>query len=452
MGGRADLTSNIDVTVALIADPWAWKVRVVEQIDVDSPASARRRRSLQCATLRPVIAAAAALASAKDADEPDEALVVVPIAPIPKGPLLEFDVEGPGGSPAFLVQRADIASREASFLGACARDVGRPLSPRVLAIVEATLGFTESHWARYRPDLVAYLDSGLEAAFERDLADACVARSVQAAQVLAPYADVPDPLDSAVENPALVVPGLVASGTLAVPEVVPALTEYVGWLTDVRSIAESESPRAYHAATLLEALVDYGRYYDLMAIVAVPLDEPFLIKIADRRPLDLSIRNEGTQSVVIADARSNHVALRVVDPNFRLTDVRAQSAAGTGTAYGTFTSRESAQVHAFYAFEPDRAYRITLRFRVALLVRLQVVPYALTVLLVAAAVAVYSLRPVPSDLALIVGPVLFTATLLLSREPSALGSRLRRLTTAALGAAMVLVGVASAIALWDHKP
>ena len=314
MGHQVDLTSNVDVTVALLNDPWAWKVRVVEQIDVDSPESARRRRSLQCAALRPVIAHAASLKPVTGAKGPDEALVVVPIAPIPKGPLLEFDLEGPGGSQAFLVQRADIATRETAFIARAARGVGHAVPASVLQMVEAALGFAGAHWSRYRPDLRQYLADGLEAAFDAAAADTCVTLARRAAGILEPFTETPAPLDSPVENPALVVPHLVAEGTQSSERVVAMLAEYVEWVGALSELATSGSEQAPDARVLVESLVDYGHHYDLMAIVAVPLDEPFLIRVADRRPLVLSpFVNEGEQSLVIADARSNHVTVRVTD-------------------------------------------------------------------------------------------------------------------------------------------
>ena len=93
-----------------------------------------------------------------------------------------------------------------------------------------------------------------------------------------------------------------------------------------------------------------------------------------------------------------------------------------------------------------------LSFRVALLRRLQLVHYALTAVLVATAGAVVALRPPPSDLALIVGPATFAASVLLSREPSALGSRLRVVTTVAVTGATVLLALAAGFALWSHLP
>lgn len=453
MTNRLDLSSNLDVTCALVADPWAWKVRVVEQIDVDSPESTFRRRSLQCAALRPVIADAAGLPVDKGEGAAARALMVVPIAPIPKGPLLDLDIEGPGGTPAFLVQRADIASREALFIVSASTRLGVDVPPAVAALIEAALGFTEAQWARFRPDIETYLKRGLEASYDDSVADACLELAEEAARILDPFTEVPSPLDSAVENPALVVPTLVAEHAVPMSEVVITLTEYVEWLATLEGMSKLGGASAEQAETVLEALVDYGSYYDLMAIVDAPLDEPFLIKVSDRRPLHLSPINSGEQSVVISDARSNHVVLRVTDPNARLSHVRARSVAKDGDAYGTFTSRESPQVHSSYAFEEDRDYRMVLTFRVAMLRRLQAVPYALAMLLVVIAAGVVGLRPAPRDLALAVAPATFAASVLLAREPSALGSRLRIITTTlVIVATAVLIFVASLDVWTTYNP
>jgi hypothetical protein len=439
-----DLTSDVDVTTALLDDPLAWRVRVVEQIDVDSPVSALRRRSLQCAPLRPVLARAGIRLS----PDADEALAVLPFGPIPKHPLLEFDVEGPHGTQAFLLPRAAIAARELALLKKLAADAGLVPGIFSLALMEAALGFTEAHWGDFRPDLLGYLASGSDLPRYSQEVGAWSDTARHVARALAPYAEVPSPLDSPVENPALVLPILLANDVLTPATAVEAVTEFLVLMAEAAYVAVQGSGRAAAAATFLRTLVDFGSYYELFAVVRVPLDEPFLVKMSDRRPLTLSrFRNAGEQSAVIADARSNHVALRVTDPNARLSGVRALTPSKDAEAYGTFTPRQSPQVHAAYAFEPDRDYRIMLTFRVAALWRLQLVPYALAILLFGLAVVIVGERPGPRELAVLVGPGALAASIVLAREPTALGSRLRRLSNSLVVAA---TGAVVAVSTWMY--
>lgn len=440
-GSCIDLLLNREVTAALLGAPLEWRVRVVEQIDVDSPTGTHRRRSLQTQPLRPVIAAAVGVSDAQAASVATHALLALPVAPVSKGPLLDFDVYGPAGESALLLPRAEIAARQVLLLAAQAEEAGVPITAAAAMVAEQAFAFTDAPWRQFRPDLHAYLLAGTEpdaepqvAEWER-LADA-------AGSVLAPYADTPS-ADSAVECPALVVPALLAEGLVNGPAAATqALQEYADLcLAAVAAARDDGNPeRAGSALVFLNTLVDYGTHYDLMAIMKVPLDEPFLVKTSDRRSLSLSIgRNEGRQSLVIADAQSNHVALRVIDPNARLAGTpRADHPAG-GRAYGLFAATQSAQVHSFYASDPDRDYRILLVFQVASLKRLQGVPYAIAAALVVLSLLVLVEDPGDRELALLVTPAALAATILLSREPSALGSRLRLVSTYALGAATALL-------------
>jgi hypothetical protein len=437
-----DLTADVDVTTALITDPLAWRVRVVEQIDIDNPHSALCRRSLQCAPLRPLLADLGALPRRAV----DTALAVLPLCPMPKGPLLDFDVDGPGGSPAYLLQRADIAARETAVVEYLAAQAGLDLSP-ARVVVKAALGFTEGAWQTYRKDLdlVGYLTDGTGLPYGAAEIAQWLDLSERATALLAAYAPIPAAEDSAVLTPALVLPVLL--GEQLVPSI-GAATEALSAYLDLLTAADSDADDA--AGDFLDALVDYGSSYDLLAVVRVPLDEPFSVKVVDRRPLRLSpVRNAGTHTVVLADARSNHVALRVTDPNVRLAGkVRAGAYGGSGAAYGSFTSRTTAEVHAFYAFERDRDYRIALHFRVAVLRRLQLVPCALGVLLLALAWAVHDRQPSAGEFALLVGPGALGASLLFARESSALASRLRRLSTM-----LVIVGMTAVflVAAWQYR-
>jgi hypothetical protein len=436
-----DLVLNRDVTAALLLDPLSWRVRVVEQIEIDSPNAAVRRRSLQTQPLRPVIAAAAGLPPSPGAQGARRALLALPTAPIPKGPLVDFDVTGPAGNPALLLPRAEIAARQAVFMAALADRAALEVREEAFLISELAFGFTGTPWREFGGDLAAYLIAGTDpsaaehVARWRELGD-------RAAKALAPWAEVPS-ADSAVENPALVIPALLASGLATDANGATALLEQYAELCERAAEAARSAgagPVAQAADTFLAALTDYGTNYDAMAVMEVPLDEPFLTKTSDRRPLTLSLlRNEGRQDVVVADAQSNHVSLGVKDPNARLTGVRADDATGQARAYGLFPARKTPEVHSFYAAEEDRDYRIVLVFRVATLKRLQLVPLGVAAGLFALSALALREDLADRDLALLLAPAALASGILLAREPSALGSRLRVLSTYLLFAGVIVL-------------
>lgn len=460
-----DLTADREATVALLDRPLEWRTRVVEQVDIDSPTGTLRRRSVQCEPLRPVLASAGVPLGDGTATR---ARIVVPIAPVPKGPLLDFDVTGPDGTSALLLSRGEIAFRELGVVRVLAERAGLGLSDDAAAVAELAIGFTDGPWRQFRrgrtrrwlpgdspagrrllaDDTDRYLRRGVDADVDYWLAG-WRDKSDEARRLLAPFAERPSS-DSAVENPVLVVPPLLSGGAAAGPGDVDRLLDaYVRLCRDAVAAADGTAnpDRQVAAGVFLDVLTDYGAYYDLLVVAEVPLDEPFLVKTEYRRPLSLSaVGNRGRQDVVIADALSNHVALRVTDPNTRLAGVGLEQAGGTRgyrqRSFGLLAATSTPQVHSFYGPDDDRDYRAVLSFRVATLRRLQVVPYGVSVaLLLCAAVA---LREDPDDpvLGLLVGPAALAASVLLAREPSALGSRLRVLSTyLVLGAVAVLFSV-----------
>ncbi|RUQ86334.1 hypothetical protein [Labedella gwakjiensis] len=254
---------------------------------------------------------------------------------------------------------------------------------------------------------------------------------------------------SAAESPQLVMPGLLIDGDIAdEQEATRSLAEYQSLLQRMDSLSDPDNPNV--ADDFLISLADYANYYDLIVALKVPLDEPFLVKITERRDIGRGIGiGPGTQELVVADARTNHVTFKVEDPNVRISSFSAYSSSNDDFAYGLFQSRQDAQNRAFYAHNPDRDYRIVLRFRLALLRRLQLVPYSVAALLGLLTLALWLDTPETLEgFALVVGPSALAASVLLAREPSTLGSRLRTASTtvvtlsllALLGSATYLYG------------
>lgn len=157
----------------------------------------------------------------------------------------------------------------------------------------------------------------------------------------------------------------------------------------------------------------------------VPLDEPFLVKFAERRDLRLSpLGNRGTQELVVADAQTNHVTFKIPDPNVRIRDFLALKPGSAVYSFGAFQSRSDAQNRALHAHDPDRDYRIRLSFQLGLLRRLQLVPYFAASLLALLTLALLTERPTDlRTLALIAGPAALAASVLLAREPSMIAAR-----------------------------
>lgn len=432
-----DLSENEHVTVSLLANPLDWRVRVVEEITVDDATTCLRRRSLQVAPIRDHLGVDVSA-------EHSHALLAMYVAPIPRGPLLDFDVSGPEG-PGWLLPRVEIAEREALFLESLATSCGSSVSESLRTLLAAVCGFTGELLTDVNAvTLEQYLQAGLGRAVPSWALQHWQAAGEICREVLRPRLDSFRGY-SAPENPALVLPELFADGTLGSDdEATTLLTEYVELITALHKMAERSQLSA--AAEFLDVLADYGNYYDLMVAMKVPLDEPFLVKFSERRGLPLTFRNTATQELVIADARTNHVTLKVSDPNVRISSFSARKPARDEFAYGAFQTRKDPQSRALYAHDPDRDYRVRLSFRLAPLRRLQVVPYAVAALLGLLCAALIVEQPQDlRTLAVVAGPAALAASVLLAREPSTLGSRLRLVSSICLVAALIVLIAVSTV-------
>ena len=436
-----DLSENRDVTAALLLEPLAWRVRAVEHLEVDSDSTCIRRRSLQCGPLRSVLSEHVELGEAQSA------FLVLNVATLPRALLFDFDVQGPGGTSAFLLSRTEIAAREVHFLCQMAARAGLSVPSQLLPFLEAMVGMTDAPWGKEGPPsnltgIAEFIRSGIGDPGESLLSN-WMALSDEVHELLSSRTEGPGPY-TPVEQPVLAIPDLFNIVEIRALDEVTAVLE--GYRNLVRAAqAGSNMDRPTDADDFLNSLADYGRHYEMLVDVDVPLDRPFVIEYSERRPMKLSWRNRGYQDLVIADAQSNHVSLRVTDPNVRIRDLTIRTPDRKDVAYGIFRILETNQAQTFYAYDRDRDYRVAVRFHVAPLWRLSFVPYTVLLVIVALTVAlVHEGLHTLKDLALIVGPSAIAASVLAAREPTTLGSRLRRMSTLALAVALaVMLAVAA---------
>ena len=446
----AQLAEATELTTWLLLEPLAWRVRVVEHILLDSAHNCERRRSVQCAPLRPFLAERGLVVRPSIRT----AMVVVNVASVPRGPLMNFDVQGPLG-PAYLLPRLIIAERQAAFLRRLANDASLEVTNECYALicgmVGMPLGAPLADYGTRQFSLGNYLRGGLGipdlTRFEArwaDLGESCV--DLLGDRVDGDEDSIP-PL-----NPVLALPEAMSVLKLPAKEsslqvLNRAVTDLFNLLTRADRMDRSPSDPGV-ASEFLNSLADYSVAYDLMVVTKVPLDEPFLLKYSERRDLKLDPwRHAGSQEVVISDAASNHVVLEVADPNVELQDVRA-SAAGSDTAvYGGFSSRDTGQAWTFYASDLDRDYRATLHFTARPIWRVGVVPYVVTLLLLLLTVGLWSsgTREL-GQLAIVAGPSALAASVLLVRDQSTLAAHLRRRSDLMVACALAVL-LTSCVAL-----
>nr|NIL82291.1 hypothetical protein [Rhodococcus kroppenstedtii] len=363
-------------------------------------------------------------------------MVGLPIAPFPRGPLLDFDIDGPSG-PASLLPRAETATREALYLEGLATQLGVTVTESVRALLVEVLGWAdaETNHADLFDDPV--LDSVGPAARREWLRV-----SADCGRMLGPYVAALG--ETAVTNPAVAMSALARMGFWqSESEGSAMLAGYRDLVRVATQTAFGRDDRAPIAGEFLAALGDYADTYDLMAAVRIPLDEPFVVKCSERRDLRLdSRRNTGHQDLVIADARSNHVTVTVRDPNVRISRADAFRAGDSELAVGTSVTRRNDQFVAFYSHDPNRDYRVRVDLRLALLRRLELVPFFAAGSVVLLSLALMATPDLDlRTLALLGGPAALAASVLVGREQSTLGSRLRVRSTVVLCVALAVLTV-----------
>lgn len=439
-----DLSGDRDLTTNLLFYPLDWRIRAVEQIRLDGAYSCARRRSLQCGPLREL------LPTRWKESRATEALIVLNVAPVGRGPLLDFDVAGPLG-PAYVLPRTEIAEREAHFLTRLASEAGLAMSPLCLDLITAALGLSDTaateHYGSRRFSLTRYLEDGLGRRISPDLVREWSELSRRADQVLRSRVVGSRPL-MATLDPVIAVPSMSIAASGDDAAIRAALFDYAEFLE--AALVQSGSQESTSAADdLLNSIADYSISFDLLVATRVPLDEPFVVTYSERRDLKISwLTRRARQDVVLADARSNHLTLEATDANTKVHRVRARVPGSRQLTYGGFAGRQSDQYWTMYASDLDRDYRASLRFRILPLARLEVVPFAVAAVLLLLTLGLWHDRVrTIGELALIAGPSALAASVLLAREQSSLGARLRGPVTWAVAGALAVL-VLSAVLLY----
>lgn len=280
--------------------------------------------------------------------------------------------------------------------------------------------------------LAAYLQSGLGRPICADEVTRWRGLTADAGKVLAERLDEPPDLLSCSEEPLLAV---------------PRLDPLPGSTADVDSLL-----KGYQAAVLaadreddgffLVALAEYGRRYDMIIEVEVPLLEPSTIKIEEDLPLELSWRNRMSHSFAFGDARSAHLEARVSDPAVEIADFDLHDLQDHDASGWIESVRQTREAVSIYSSEPGRPYfvRVRLRFRAARYLLVTTVLLAL-----ANVVALVAMLLVEQDgsyvdrLVVLSLPTTVAAAFVLIREQTALATRLQWPTRAFLAATTLAV-------------
>lgn len=279
-----DLTENAALTRILLSDTLAWRQRLVERFTFGSGEHVRVSSSYQCefppGLLEPF------LPRYQVGDPIETVSALVPVTSRPKQAMLGFDCFAPEGQFAPVSLRADAGALQRGYVremigsSSVAGLLDGPLSDDLIeAICVFTPGLYRRIWDDAAEDrrraVTAYLEQGVGVQLCPATLSASLRECDSAAEVLcAVLGEAHDPMSSS------------ECVLLAIPHMrnPPKTDETIGAL--VRRYA-----RAIRLADdagdppVLQALADYGRRWELIMEVTVPIGRPWRIRVEEDRPL-----------------------------------------------------------------------------------------------------------------------------------------------------------------------
>jgi hypothetical protein len=429
---RADLSEDLALTLQLMESPWRWRQRAVETFYLESENDVRVTTSYQI-EFPPEMLSDLGLAKAENAN------VILPVTARPKRPLLRFDIETSHGAPAHVLQRLSIASIEASYVrelaekGPATHDDLAGLTDELL---EAMFVFTPQFYKQLLENygrvnaIRVYLESGIGlVATDDDVERWLETTDMAASLLLRALEEAPDVLSSS-ENVLLAVPRL-ASLPQSVAEVDRIVEQY--------SNAIAAATRAGDNA-LLAAIGEYGRRWEMLVEVEIPLLRPAVIKVCEDRPLEIEGSGWIWQNVAIGEVPSAHVQFVVPDQAIEIDDFDVRRTNGQSIGLGSFEGvRHTRDTLALYTSVPERPFFVDVGIRLLTAPHIRKSTIAAIVVILSAAAAIGVVGhgdDLVERLTLLVLPTTIGGTIVLTREQSSLATslnaRARRLLAASL--------------------
>ncbi len=454
---RADLAAETDLLVELLRTGDAWRERHVEEMIFGEAHHVRIRSTYQF-RLHPQLIRRFARPSVEQVN------LLLPVASREKRKLLGFDVTTSNDSPAHLLSRAEAAELQVHYLRKVAIELGLDdLCAQLPAgLMTALCRFSPGMYQRYRTKryrhpLVVYLQDELPrvGATRATVAGWCD-RIASTASKLARILEEPASDLSSAENVLFALLEMDARPTSRA-QLEDMLDRWCSFLDDVEA-------RGGHGLLLL--LAEYGRRYTMVIEVEVPVGTPFTVTVAEDRPLETRLtrqrrrrRTRSVQFFALGDAASAHLEVRSTDHAVRLVDVVVRHPTGENVPFRSIEAeRVTDEATSIYSSDPERPYVGHVHVELAVARAARIVAWSLGALvLIAAVIALFAEEPTDRNereawialLGVLAVPTTFAATLVLTREQTALAARLQRAARAFLSVATALLWV---IVLWHLAP
>lgn len=449
-----DLSDDLSLTNELLADTWAWRHRLVEDVELGSSDQYLIRRSFQLELGRDLLEAR--LGGADDSS----VRVLVPLGTMPKQPLLDFDLLGPGGVPAALETRRSGALVQAGYLAALA--TGDEMRQGLLdqafpeRVLEAICAFTPAYFeevtrtttvdqalAAYVGDGLGFEISGRTMRHLRRLTD-------RVSGIVSHALGEPPNASSSSENPLLAMP-LVDPRPSSEDEVVHLVRAYFEGVT----IAQAEGARGF-----LSALAEYGRSWELLTELELPVGTPALVKMVERRQLETK-RRRGCRSIMnvrfdtaLGEAQSYHLSVRVGDDALRLAGGRLvprwrdPDEGGPPLASALIEGvRDTPELFTLYTSASNRPTSARFEIDVKPAAEVSWLGWGVSALCLLTLVGVIVGDDAPDRLGVLAVPTTFAVAILQVRERVSLLSRLQRPRNVATATMLALVWIVVVVRL-----
>lgn len=434
-----DLTNDSAFTLALLDDTWAWRHRLVEELDLGSSDHVEVTSSYQLEFPPELVAPYIGDRNARYVK------ALVPITTREKRPLLRFSVTGPGFTQAHLIRRVAIAAISADYLSRLVAssparaEAAAGLTPKLLEAVCITTPAIFREFLANHPThpgaVAAYLSDGLGFAIDSRMARRWAEQQADVgATIAAALREPPDSCSSA-EQVILALPRL-EPRPRDVAEVDAVLVRYR------RAVLAAAQARD---RSLLVALGDYGRRYELILELEAPLDEPFTVKMSEQRPLELRRRGWTYQRSGLRDARGYHFEARVNDHSMEIAAFSVHDSAELPVGIPPLeAARFTSESLALYSSDPERPSIIVIGLRLRTTADVRATLAFVAVLAWMAVAAAVIIRPEDESnlvdaLNLLTVPTTFAVALVLFREATSLSARLQRYGRVLLALAIALL-------------
>ena len=439
---RVDLTRNSAFTLALMDDTWSWRQRAVTSLKFGSPTHIRQESSLQLDIPEDLLVRHGVRPGAEIAH------VILPIGRRPKHQLLNLRLIGPDGGSGHLLLRASIAPIQAEYLAAlvdsspAARVDGLLSGPLLEAICLFTPRVARSLDApTSRGGMTDYLAEGLGFHVPGADIERWASKLAVPGRALCDSIGLPPDPESSSENVLLVMP-LMEPSPASSAEIDSVVAAYA---SAIDALASS------HDETLLAALANYGRQWDVLVECDIPLGRPSTITVVEDLPLEIDARGRVRHPVSLGDARSAHLQLAVDDRSLELA-AGFQVVAPSGEPIGVFDDvRETREFAAVYTSSTSRPDVAVIEVRLKPVIDHRLVVDAVLLLTALSAVGAATMPFSLALLGLLVVPSTFATSLLLIREPASLGRRLMVLRMRSVLAFAAALWVIVAVQVVRHR-